>query len=112
MPFRTVRRTLATAVTVTALATTSARADAIDGDWCFGAQNLHINGPAIRTPGGTQMNGDYQRYSFRYVVPSNEASAGAEVSMQFMRGERMNVTRKTGGTTSEPELWLRCKPVS
>lgn len=112
MQFRSIYRTLAGLALFTVFAVMPARADAIDGDWCFGAQNLNINGPALRTPGGTQMNGDYQRYSFRYVIPSNEPNAGAEVNMQFIRGERMNVTRKSGGATSEPELWLRCKPVS
>ena len=91
---------------------TPARADAIDGDWCFGPQNLNIQGSAIRTPGGTQMSGDYQRYSFRYVVPSNEPGAGTEVAMQFIRGEQMKVVRKSGSTSSEPETWQRCKPVS
>ena len=90
----------------------SARADAIDGDWCFGAQHLNIRGPAIRTPGGTQMSGDYGRHDFRYVVPANEDGAGSEVIMRLNHEEQMTLVRKTGAAMSAPETWRRCRPIS
>ena len=36
-----------------------ARADAIDGMWCQGSRSMQIDGPAIVTPGGISMTGEY-----------------------------------------------------
>jgi hypothetical protein len=63
----------------------TALADAIDGDWCHSdGKRMSISGPAIVTPGGRQMNGDYARHSFSYVIPSASfdlpSAAIAEVS--------------------------------
>ena len=91
------------------LGTVAARADAIDGDWCFATQNLNIQGPRIRTPGGNEMQGDYSRHGFSYVVPANETGAGTAIDMQLMGEELMLLTRNKTGT---PENWRRCKPVS
>jgi hypothetical protein len=91
---------------------TEVRADAIDGDWCFGAQTLTIRGSQIRTPAGTDMSGKYGRHDFDYVVPANEAGAGGEISMRLQGEELMTLVRSLGGTISPPETWRRCKPVS
>jgi hypothetical protein len=88
-----------------------ARADAIDGDWCHGTSHLSIDGDTIVTPGRTKIQGRYTRYSFDYVVPSNEPGAGHEVTMRMMRGQELvHVNRK--GQTGDPEIWRRCKPIS
>jgi hypothetical protein len=91
-----------------ALVLTPARADAIDGDWCYTTQNLNIQGPKIRIPSGVEIQGDYSRHSFQYTVPANETGGGTVIAMQLMGEEVMQLTR-TGGA---PEVWRRCKPVS
>ena len=89
-----------------------ARADAIDGDWCFGAQTLTIRGSQIRTPGGNTSTGRYGRHDFDYLVPANETGAGSEVTMRLQGDELMTLVRKSGTIVSAPESWRRCKPVS
>jgi hypothetical protein len=86
----------------------SARADAIDGQWCLGASHFEINGPNIRTPGGNDITGEYNRHGFRYVVPANEQGAGMQIVMVLLNEETVHLTRGT----SAPETWKRCKPVS
>jgi hypothetical protein len=86
----------------------SARADAIDGQWCFGSSHFEINGPKIRTPGGNDIVGNYDRHGFSYVVPANEQGAGAQIIMVLLNEETVQLTRGT----SAPETWKRCKPVS
>ena len=86
----------------------SARADAIDGQWCFGSSHFEINGPKIRTPGGNDIVGNYDRHGFSYVVPANEQGAGAQIIMLLLNEETVQLTRGT----SAPETWKRCKPVS
>jgi hypothetical protein len=87
---------------------TSARADAIDGQWCFGSSHFEINGPKIRTPGGNDIVGNYDRHGFAYVVPANEQDAGAQIIMVLLNEETVQLTRGR----SAPETWKRCKPVS
>ncbi len=96
------------------LATTSAAlADAIDGDWCKGADHMMIEGPKILTPGRNTITGDYGRYRFSYVIPGNEPGAGGEVKMTMLRGGLETVHAFRPGTpTDAPEVWRRCKPVS
>jgi len=91
------------------LSTMAASADAIDGDWCFATQNLNIQGPRIRTPGGNEMQGNYTRHTFDYVTPANETGAGTSIAMQLMGEEHMQLSRGGGAA---PEVWRRCKPVS
>jgi len=86
----------------------SARADAIDGQWCFGSSHFEINGPKIRTPGGNDIVGNYDRHGFSYVVPANEPGTGAQIIMVLLNEETVQLTRGT----SAPETWKRCKPVS
>ena len=65
---------------------TPASADAIDGQWCSPAgKNMKIDGPSITTPGGTKMQGDYDRHSFAYVIPPKEPGAGTKV---YTKGSR------------------------
>jgi hypothetical protein len=101
---------LVVAAFATLLAPLPALADAIDGDWCFATQNLHIRGPKIRLPSGAEITGDYDRHGFRYTVPANEQGAGTAISMQLFGEELMQLTR--AGGTGQPEMWRRCKPVS
>ena len=85
-----------------------ARADAIDGMWCKGGRSMQIDGPAIVTPGGTSMTGDYDRHGFRYVVPPGEAEAGKTVVMVLLSDHDLDVTSGEGPT----ERWRRCKLTS
>ena len=86
----------------------SAQADAIDGQWCFGSSHFEINGPNIRTPGGNEITGNYDRHGFSYVVPANEQGAGTEIVMVLLNEETVRLSRGQ----SAPETWKRCKPVS
>ncbi len=94
------------------LCSTEARADAIDGDWCFGAQTLTIRGSQIRTPGGNALSGRYGRHDFDYLVPANEEGAGSEATMRLQGDELMTLVRRSGTHVSPPESWRRCKPIS
>ena len=86
----------------------AAHADVIDGQWCFlDGKRIEINGPRIRTPGGTQMTGDYDRHGFRYVVPAAEAGAGGTVVMRLVNDNVMQLT-PPGSTTTQ--VWNRCGP--
>jgi len=84
------------------------RADAIDGQWCaVDGKRIEINGPRIRTPGGTQMQGDYDRHGFRYVVPAAEPGAGGTVVMRLLNDNLMNLTPPG---SSAVQQWNRCGP--
>lgn len=84
-----------------------ARADRIDGNWCFKSRHMTIDGPNIVTPGGTKMQGLYDRHGFEYTVPAGEADAGAEVEMIQFDDETIQVTT-SGGGQSRTEIWNRC----
>ena len=85
-----------------------ARADAIDGQWCLGSSHFEINSPNIRTPGGNNITGNYDRHGYEYVVPANEEGAGTKFVMVLLNEETVRLTRGT----SAPQTWKRCKPVS
>jgi hypothetical protein len=89
----------------------AARADKIDGFWCdTTGQRLSIDGPAIVTPGGHAITGDYNRHWFNYVVPADEANGGATMLMRLLNEETMQRRAGPGGTV---ETWHRCgAPVS
>ena len=89
-----------------------ARADAIDGDWCMGADHMHIDGSTILTPGRNKIAGNYNRYRYSYVVPGSEPGAGGEVKMVMIRGTETVHVDRPGGDPAKPEVWRRCKPVS
>jgi len=98
---------VAAAVLASALAAPPARADAIDGDWCHAdGRHLEIRGPAITTPGGSAIRGEYGRHDFAYVVPAGEPGGGTRVRM-VLRGEYdVDVTFGEGSA----ERWKRCAP--
>ena len=99
------------AATLAALSLTvaPARADQIDGNWCFtDGRHLTIDGPAIITPGGTSMTGDYDRHGFRYVVPAGEADAGAQVDMVQFDDYTVQVTTTAPAGTARTEIWKPC----
>jgi len=82
-----------------------ALADAIDGNWCRDdGKRMTIDGPAIVTPGGHKITGDYSRHAFTYVVPGGEAGAGATVSIQLLN-EQLAHARQGNGPV---EAWRRC----
>lgn len=90
-----------------------ARADAIDGEWCFkDGRRMSIRGPDIVTPGGTRMQGDYDRHGFAYVVPTGESGAGAQVFMVLLNEDTVYLWL---GTPVPPrdekgvEVWHRCQ---
>ena len=89
-----------------------ALADRIDGDWCLNALSFHIEGPAIRTPGGKDITGDYSRHAFHYLSPTGEKDAGADVMMRLLNEDTLDLMRRTGGTDGPVETWNRCKPIS
>src|SRR5437763_15776058 len=83
-----------------------ARADAIDGDWCAAdGRRLSILGPAITTPGGARITGDYSRHHFRYVVPKAEPGAGETVEMSLRSEEEVWVLPRPDAPV---EAWHRC----
>jgi len=88
----------------------TARADAIDGHWCFtDGRSVSIDGPSIITPGGQKSTGDYDRHGFDYVIPAGEAGAGTPVVMNQM--DEQNVSVQEGDT--EAKIWRRCaRPTS
>jgi hypothetical protein len=88
---------------------TAALADAIDGDWCHAnGKRMSIRGPDIVTPGGKQIQGDYSRHFFSYVVPAGEAGAGETVAITLLSEYRAN--SRQGGTDAPVQEWHRCQP--
>jgi len=87
----------------------AARADAIDGDWCRpDGKRMSIRGPEIVTPGGTRMQGDYDRHFFQYVVPAGEPGAGEKVFIQLL-SEYLAHARQ-GAADAPVQVWNRCQP--
>jgi hypothetical protein len=94
------------------LSTTSVFADAIDGDWCHkDGRRFSIRGPQIVTPGGKQMEGDYARHWFNYVVPAPEPGAGQTVFMQLLDENTVHL-RLGSARAGDPETWIRCSPTT
>jgi hypothetical protein len=91
-----------------------ARADAIDGEWCYtDGRHMAIQGPRIVTPGGTEMKGDYGRHSFSYIVPEGEPDAGRGISMILVDEYTVHLRADAdpaGATPPEVEVWRRCTP--
>lgn len=103
-----ISRMFVVGVVALVMRTDPVRADAIDGQWCLASSHLEISGPNIRTPGGNQTTGNYDRHGFSYVVPANEEGAGTQIVMVLLNEEMVRLTRGS----SAPETWRRCKPVS
>ena len=91
-----------------------ARADVIDGHWCYpDGRRISIQGPAIVTPGGSHIDGNYSRHFFSYVVPPSEPDAGQTVFMALMNEETVRL--RLGAAPSYPadaseQVWHRCGP--
>ncbi|MDA0653251.1 MAG: hypothetical protein O3C49_08250 [Proteobacteria bacterium] len=93
------------------LAATAARADAIDGSWCYRGRHLAIEGPKILTPSGKQLTGNYDRHAFIYKVPAGAKGAGTSIFMGVLDDETMEL--RVGSELAKPEVWHRCAaPVS
>ncbi len=93
-------------IAATLLPAGPAAADAIDGNWCFrDGRRISIEGPAVVTPGGRHMEGDYDRHAFAYVVPAGESGAGLRVSMVQIDEETIHVSMRPGAPT---QTWHRC----
>jgi len=105
------RLKIAIAAFALALVAGPALADAIDGDWCLKdtGRRISIRGPQIVTPGGKQMQGDYERHGFNYVVPAPEPGAGQTVYMQLLDENTVHL-RVGDDANAKPETWIRCSP--
>jgi hypothetical protein len=86
------------------------QADAIDGDWCTkSGRHLSIEGPKIKTPGGKNMTGNYDRHGFDYVIPKGESDSGKNAVMVIHDDETMQMTIGKG----KAQIWKRCAaPIS
>lgn len=102
------RMTMLTALGVLALfwSDQSARADAIDGSWCFQGRHLAIEGPKMLTPGGKTINGEYDRHGFIYKAPAGEKEAGSTVYIVQLHEEAMEF--RVGSDQAKPQVWRRC----
>lgn len=82
-----------------------AHADSIDGHWCSDAgKRIIIEGPAVTTPAGVRMQGNYSRHGFAFTMPANEADGGAAIDMVLQGEQRVSV--RIG--VAAPQLWRRC----
>ena len=100
------------ALTVAAMA--HARADVIDGHWCFtGGKRISIQGPAIVTLAGSRIQGDYSRHFFSYLVPPTDPDAGQTVSMTLVNEDTVHLrigAMPTYSSDGPMEVWHRCGP--
>ena len=95
---------------VVIVSSSSAIADAIDGDWCSTTEpkQFSIAGPNITTPAGTQATGEYSRHAFAYVAPEGDPGAGEAITMVLMNEEEVQVSVNGGA----PMIWRRCELIS
>jgi hypothetical protein len=105
------RYTMPLVFVLATLAAGAARADVIDGDWCFEGKHFSIRGPMIVTPEGVKMEGSYTRHSFSYVVPAPAAEAGVTIYMRLMN--EMNLRLAHGSDPDQAtQVWKRCEVTS
>ncbi len=91
------------------LATGTAHADAIDGDWCRAdGKRMSIRGPEIVTPGGQRIEGVYTRHYFEYVIPAGEAGASDKMFIT-LQNEQLAHARQ-GAADAPVQVWIRCLP--
>ena len=102
---RMLDRTAAAAVAAAALlASASALADKIDGDWCSKAgDHVKIDGPKIVTTKGAAVSGDYFRHWFTFTPPTGEPGAGASVTLRLVDPDTIR-----WGDAGGAALWKRC----
>jgi hypothetical protein len=92
----------------TLLQTGVGRADAIDGDWCStDGMRMSIRAEKITIPSGKQIQGNYSRHAFDYVIPAGENGSGDVVSI-ILRGEYLALSRQ-GPADAPLREWHRCK---
>jgi hypothetical protein len=104
----TARRLALPAALLLGLLPATARADAIDGNWCTeSGLRMTIQGPSLLSPGGVRMTGEYGRHDFSYTAPAGEPGAGGRVDLRLM-GE--NLMRAQAANGSIEPLWRRCGP--
>lgn len=85
-------------------------ADAIDGNWCHSdGRRFVIRGPAIVTPGGKAMEGNYDRHAFSYTAPAPEPNAGQNIQMRLLNENTVHL-RQGEAVSATPEVWVRCSP--
>jgi hypothetical protein len=73
---------------------TPARADAHAGTLCSAeGKRISIQGPAIVTPAGSHIQGDYSRHFFTHMVPQADPDAGQTVSMSLVNEETVHLRR-------------------
>lgn len=110
------RRFYAFALVFLGFGISPAMADSLDGNWCSqDGRRLLIEGGMIITPGGTEMQGDYQRHTFSYIVPENDSGAGSFVFLQQWSDEMMKVfvgADEVSARQGEGEVWNRCAPAT
>jgi hypothetical protein len=103
---------LTVSLAVWTAASGTARADAIDGDWCNAdRQHMNIKGASITTPGGNRIEGRYSRHFFSYQVPAGEPGAGETVDIT-LRGEYHAQSQQgPQGSLSDAPVkdWRRCQ---
>jgi hypothetical protein len=89
-----------------------AAADAIDGNWCHpDGRRFAIRGPAITTPGGNHLQGNYTRHYFSYQIPAAEPRAGETVFMTLMGEYLVHLRVGASEASAGPvEAWNRCAP--
>ena len=89
-------------------------ADVIDGHWCFtDGERISIQGPAVVTPAGSSIQGDYSRHYFTYVVPPTDPGAGQTVSMMLMNEDtvQLRIGTEPSHSSDDPvQVWHRCGP--
>jgi hypothetical protein len=92
--------------------TIPAAADAIDGNWCHpDGRRFSIRGPAITTPAGNHLQGNYDRHYFWYQIPPTEPRAGEIVFMTLMGEYLVHLRVGPTETSAGPiEAWNRCAP--
>jgi hypothetical protein len=101
-----------TLTAVLLLLASPAAADAIDGNWCHpDGRRFIIRGPAITTPAGSQLQGNYDRHHFSYQIPSPEPRAGETVFMTLMGEYLVHLRVGASEASAGPvEAWNRCGP--
>jgi len=91
-----------------------ARADVIDGHWCFpDGKRISIQGPSIVTPAGSHLQGEYSRHFFSYVVPPTDPDAGQTVYMALVNEDTVHLrigAMPSYSSDGSTQVWHRCGP--
>ena len=94
--------------------TAHAWADAIDGHWCYpDGRRISIQGPAIVTPAGSRIQGDYARHFFTYIVPPVDPDPGQTVFMALVNEDTVHLrigARPSYSPDETTQVWHRCGP--